>query len=54
MATALVPGDQNVYQMCNRLTIKATKFQLSSANCFWAVAKNCLGGGANLPLPDMN
>ena len=25
--------------MCNRLTIKATKFQQSSANRFWAVAK---------------
>ena len=50
MATAYVPGDQKVYQMmCNRLTIKVTKFQQSSANRFWAVAKNCLG--ANLPLP---
>ena len=35
--------------MCNRLTIKATKFQQSSANHFRAVAKNCLG--ANLPPP---
>ena len=35
MATAQVPGDQKVYQMmCNRLAIKATKFQQSSANRF--------------------
>ena len=32
--------------MCNRLTIKVTKFQQSSANCFWAVAKKLPGGGA--------
>ena len=35
MATAWVLGDQKVYQMMyNRLTIKATKFQQSSANRF--------------------
>ena len=35
MATAKVPGDQKVYQMmCDRLTIKATKFQQSSADRF--------------------
>ena len=35
MATALVSGDQNVYQMmCNRLTVKAIKFQQSSTNSF--------------------
>ena len=51
MATAQVSGDQKVYQMmCNRLRIKATKFQQSSANRFWAVAKQ-LPGGQICPLP---
>ena len=32
---SLGPGDQNVFEMmCNRLTIKVTKFQQSSANRF--------------------
>ena len=35
--------------MCNRLTIKATKFQQSSAIRFGAVAKKLPRGGANLP-----
>ena len=35
--------------MCNRLTIKVTKFQHSSANRFWTVAKNFLGGGQICP-----
>ena len=43
MATDYAPGDQKVYQMmCNRLTVKITKFQQSSLNRFWAVL---LGGG---------
>ena len=50
MAKAQVPGDHKVYQMiCNRLIIKATKFQQSSANCFWAVAKNSRGRGKFAP-----
>ena len=35
MVTASIPGDQNAYEMIgNRLTIKATKVQQSSANRF--------------------
>ena len=37
--------------MCNRLTIKVTKFQQSNANRFRAVAKNYLGGGEQICLP---
>ena len=44
IATAWVPGDQKVHKMmCNRLTIKVTKFQQSTTNRFWTVAKHCLG-----------
>ena len=38
--------------MCNRIIIKATKFEQSSANRFRTVAKNCLG--ANCPPPPPN
>ena len=37
--------------MCNRLTIKATKFQQSSANRFELQQKNCLGGKFAPPPP---
>ena len=38
--------------MCDRLTVKVTKFQESSTNRFWTVAKHCLGGGGKfLPPP---
>ena len=48
--------------MCNRLTIKVTKFQQSTTNRFSTVAKHCLGvcvcvcvgGGQNLPSPIQN
>ena len=36
--------------MCNRLTIKVTKFQQSTANHFLTVAKKT-AWGANLPPP---
>ena len=45
----LSPGDQKVHQMmCNRLTIKVTKFQQSRTNHFLTVAKKP-PGRANLP-----
>ena len=39
--------------MCNRLTVKLTKFQQSSVNRFWKIAEKLRaggGGGGRLPL----
>ena len=38
--------------MCNRYTIKFTKFQQSNTNRFWTVAKNCLGSKFAPPPPN--